>query len=120
MKDSEYNRLIALMKDSTEAAVMECLGLIQESKPEYAVGEAVPATEVWDIYSKRQAWNENTSNPKRNRITGYDPLMKRLPRAPNQNVRKHTLKWQNVTVMLFTDEPIASFFGSLRITETER
>jgi hypothetical protein len=108
------------MRDSTEPAIMKCLALIQESKPEYAVGKAIPSSEVWDIYSKRQAWNESTSNPKRNRITGYKPLMKQLPRASDQNVRIHTLKWQNVTVVLFTDEKIARFFGSLRILETEK
>jgi len=120
MKDIEYNQLIALMRGSTEPTVLEYLELIQESKPEYAVGEAIPSTEVWDIYSKRQTWNESTSNQKRNQITGYEPLMRQLPRASDQNVRIHTLRWQNVTVMLFTDEKITSLFGSLRILEPEK
>lgn len=115
MKDIEYNRLIALLMGSNEPAIMECLELIQDTKPEHTVGEAIPASEVWDIYSKRQAWNESTSNPERNRITGYEVLMTRLPQVSDQKLRIHALEWRDVTVIVFTDEKIASLFGSLRI-----
>ena len=118
MKDIEYNQLIALMRDSNDPTVLDCLKSIKESKPEHSVGEAIPATEIWDIYSKRQAWNDSASNPKRNRITGYEVLMTRLPRASDQKVRVHALQWHDVTVMIFTDENIASLFGALRIPKS--
>jgi hypothetical protein len=70
MKDVEYKRLL-LYKASKDSSTMECLDLIQKANLGYIFGQAIPADEVWDIYSRRKAWNENASTSKRARISAH-------------------------------------------------
>jgi hypothetical protein len=117
MNTAEYERLIALLKNCKAPAAVNCLERIQQKIPEYGLSSAIPANEAWDIYSRRKLWNESPSNPKRGCVSGYDQLMSLLPRGTDQKVKIHELKWTDTSILVFTDEEMAGYFGLLVIPQ---
>jgi len=113
MKTTEYKRLIELLKSCKDAAAVKCLERMEQEIPEFTLAGAIPANQVWDIYSRRKAWNESLSNPNHNRISGYDRLMLHLPRGTDQKVKIHGLKWEDTRIAVFTDGETTKYFGLL-------